>query len=247
MLAVVLLLPLFYYTVVRGLEFGAVTVPNPTEVKVVRLDQGWKDVESKTREYHHLSQGTKILPFAWFMALDEPTLDPIFPRKRLASREYLSRFGFLYDPEIELNGWDIRRMTSVTDEGGLPRDGKDLIVVAEMKSKRLHIRIFDSDGKTVVDKDETMLTDKGQQLNALRTRLDSFQPDQKLTGNEKYWLIVDVASIVGYTVPKLIKLEVKPEIKEAEENNLPIGFAIENDYWRPPPIRRPPSTPRSSG
>jgi len=93
--------PLLDYTVFRGLEFGAVRVPNPTKVTVVRLDQGWKNVEAETRDYHHTSQGTKILPYTWFMALDEPTLDPIFPRRRLASPEYLSRFGFLYDPEID--------------------------------------------------------------------------------------------------------------------------------------------------
>jgi len=92
---------LFDYTVFRGQEVGAVAVPHPTKVTVVRLDQGWKNVEAETRDYHHTSQGTKILPYTWFLALDEPTLDPIFPRQRLASPEYLSRFGFLYDPEID--------------------------------------------------------------------------------------------------------------------------------------------------
>ncbi len=91
------------YAVFRGLEFGAVAVPLPTEVTVARLDQGWSDTDPawNSRDYHHMSQGTKILPYAWFMALDEPTLDPIFPRKRLASPEYLSRFGFLYDPATD--------------------------------------------------------------------------------------------------------------------------------------------------
>ena len=98
--AVVLLLE---YTIFRGLEFGAVTVPQPPEVTVARLDQGWSDNDPgwTIRDYHHMSQGTKILPYTWFMSLDEPTLDPIFPRKRLASPEYMSRFGFLYDPAID--------------------------------------------------------------------------------------------------------------------------------------------------
>ena len=68
------------FTLFRGLEVGAVAVPLPTEVTVARLDQGWSDTDSawNTRDFHHMSQGTKILPYTWFMALDEPTLDPIF-------------------------------------------------------------------------------------------------------------------------------------------------------------------------
>jgi cytochrome c5 len=110
------------FTILRGLEVGGVAVPQPTAVTVVRLDQGWKSVEAETRDYHHTSQGTKILPYSWFMALDEPTLDPIFPRRKLASPKYLSRFGFLYDPKIDPAApkLNLRSETREAEAAGLP-------------------------------------------------------------------------------------------------------------------------------
>src|SRR5204862_468076 len=93
------------WVLIRGLEIGAVSVPKPTPVKLVPLDQGWS--WELTREYHHTSQGTKILPKAWLLSLEEPSLDPIFSGAKLASREYLSRFGFLYDPDAGPDDWPI--------------------------------------------------------------------------------------------------------------------------------------------
>ena len=83
-------------------ESLGVAMPRPRNVEVARLGgagwtQGW--TVEHAREFHHTSQGTKILPVAWFRALEPPTFNPLRADERLASREYLSRFGFLYDPE----------------------------------------------------------------------------------------------------------------------------------------------------
>jgi processive rubber oxygenase RoxA-like protein len=55
-------------------------------------DQGW--TPSQRRWFYHTSQGTKIMPYAWFIALEQPQLAaPPFTEP-----SYLARFGFLPDP-----------------------------------------------------------------------------------------------------------------------------------------------------
>ena len=82
-------------------EILGVAMPYPRTVEVTWLGQdGWTQgwPVGKAVKYHHLSQGTKILPIAWFRALEPPTINPLRGNERLAARDYLSRFGFLYDP-----------------------------------------------------------------------------------------------------------------------------------------------------
>jgi hypothetical protein len=97
----------------RGLELGAVEVPRPQDVRTKALDQGWSPKLS--HDYHYTSQGTKILPKAWFLALEEPSVDPFFTGAKLASREYLSRFGFIYEPDAKPDDLPIGFATGVWD------------------------------------------------------------------------------------------------------------------------------------
>jgi hypothetical protein len=84
-------------------ELGGVGAPaDRVPEMIVRLEkQGWRDTVAK--EYHRTSQGTRILPLSWFLALEQPLAVP-FPTGRFAARDYLSRFGFFYDsppPKVE--------------------------------------------------------------------------------------------------------------------------------------------------
>jgi hypothetical protein len=94
-------LALLYVVVFDVFELGGVTTIRPDRVDVVRLDQGWG--EPLARAYHHRSQGTKILPYDWFVALEQPLLTPL-PVGLYARRDYLSRFGFLYDDSDPVPG-----------------------------------------------------------------------------------------------------------------------------------------------
>src|SRR5262249_47036846 len=98
----------------------------------------------------------------------------------LELKRYSDARGHLKD----LLGCDLRLMSSVKDVERLPREGKNLIVVAAV-GQVVHVRIFDSDGKTVVDTDETRLKDRVQQIAAVKRQLDSLWPPHELTGNEK--------------------------------------------------------------
>ena len=95
------------------LEIGGVTAPPPRPPAQIWLKQ-WPDRKVSIR-FHHTSQGTRILPLSWFMALEQPVFTPL-PVGRLASRDYLSRFGFIYETEK-----DARTSGTRTNRSG-PRD-----------------------------------------------------------------------------------------------------------------------------
>jgi len=95
-------------------------------------------------------------------------------------------------------GYDLRLMSSLDDVSGIPREGKNLIIVAAVNSV-LHFRIFDGDGEEVVGTDEKRLTDKARQIEDLRKQLESLWPPHELTRSEKDRVITAVTSIVGHT------------------------------------------------
>jgi Heparan-alpha-glucosaminide N-acetyltransferase, catalytic len=102
--------------------------------------------------------------------------------------------------DVEFKKWspydDLRLISSANDVGALPRRGKNLIVVADVRDA-LHFRGFDSEGKIVVDTDQNGLPEKVQQIADLRRQLESLWPPHELTANEKDPLVAAVTSIAG--------------------------------------------------
>lgn len=75
-------------------------IPKNTPVKEVRwLNQNWTDDERFW--FHHVSQGTSTLPvpYAWFLALEQPELSLFGDPGLLSDQEYLKRFGFIPSPK----------------------------------------------------------------------------------------------------------------------------------------------------
>jgi hypothetical protein len=103
------------------------------------------------------------------------------------------------------NGIDLRLMSSLNDVCGIPTEGKNLIIVAAVNSV-LHFRIFDGDGKVVVDTDEKRLTEQARQIEDLRKQLESLWPPHVLTRSDKGRVITAVTSIVGHTRPYYFNL-----------------------------------------
>lgn len=64
----------------------------------IYLDQGWS--ETQRQRYYHTSQGTRMLPYAWFMALEQPSLDPAQPSPPFHDSGYLATFGFLPNDNV---------------------------------------------------------------------------------------------------------------------------------------------------
>ena len=80
--------------------------------------------------------------------------------------------------------YDLRLMSSVKDVNHIPRRGKNLIILADV-DQVLHFRVFDGDGNVLVENDEKRLTEKGRQIEDLRTQLASLWPPHKLDTSEK--------------------------------------------------------------
>jgi len=70
----------------------------------ITLDQNW--TEAQRTRFHHTPQGTRLVPYAWFKALEQPCLSPL-GCGMLADPAYLYRFGFVpskVDPELNPDG-----------------------------------------------------------------------------------------------------------------------------------------------
>jgi hypothetical protein len=103
---------------------------------------------------------------------------------------------------------DLRMMPSVTGIGDLPTEGKDLVIVAELKHTvsnykdstadeysytTLHFRMFDGQGKIVVEHGEASHLGIGE----FKTQLASLWPPHELTEDEKNWVINCVTVFVN--------------------------------------------------
>ena len=86
------------YPTVKKLRVVIPPYQQPGEL--VLLDQGWTNAQRA--EFHHTAQGTRLVPYRWLLALEQPCLSP-FGCEPLVKPEYLGRFGFLASPESKLN------------------------------------------------------------------------------------------------------------------------------------------------
>src|SRR4051812_48075694 len=92
--------------------------------------------------------------------------------------------------------YDLRLMSSVPDVSGIPREGRNLVVVAAV-GEELHFRIFDGDGQQIVDTDARSLTGQAQQIADLNIQLQDLWPPHELTRDEKDGVIRAARSVVG--------------------------------------------------
>lgn len=87
-----------------ALRLGDVNTPHfgpIPEGRVIHLDQGWEPgwgVKPLNQRdwFHHASQGTRIMPHAWFVNLEQPAIASM--GRRITEDRYLERFGFLPSP-----------------------------------------------------------------------------------------------------------------------------------------------------
>jgi hypothetical protein len=74
-----------------------VQIPNYTRpAKTVLLEQNWTPAQRTA--FHHTAQGTRLVPYAWFKALEQPCFS-ISACGDLADPAYLARFGFIPSDE----------------------------------------------------------------------------------------------------------------------------------------------------
>ena len=91
--------------------------------------------------------------------------------------------------------YDLRLM-SVDAADDLLNEGRNLVIVA-LVGTDLHIRIFDANGKRVVDKAENELI-SGETLTALKKQLNPLPDESGLSQEQKQKFIRDATSIAGH-------------------------------------------------
>jgi mono/diheme cytochrome c family protein len=60
------------------------------------LGQNWSAVQRQ--RFYHTGQGTELVPYSWFMALEQPKIKVFGTVPKFRETSYLARFGFLPDP-----------------------------------------------------------------------------------------------------------------------------------------------------
>lgn len=70
-------------------------MPEYKPVQVEFASQNWSP--EQRAQYYHLGQGTELVPYKWFLALEQPKLNLFGSVPRFAESTYLAGFGFLPD------------------------------------------------------------------------------------------------------------------------------------------------------
>jgi hypothetical protein len=98
------------------------TLPTHAPVKAAHwLDQNWSTEDRHW--FHHASQGTATfpVPYAWFIALEQPGIHLFTRPGMLADSAYLERFGFLPSPKsIRLDEGNLQRYGYSTSPSAEP-------------------------------------------------------------------------------------------------------------------------------
>ena len=165
------------------------------------FDESFSDIWPRAVQFQSVAYGSRNLNFLLFNYLANHCT-PLKGGDRIAYlTEETTGFGNRVVESIRLTeskGFDLQLKSSLNDVSGIPREGKNLIIVAAVNHV-LHFRIFDGDGKEVVDTDEKRLTEQARQIENLRKQLENLWPPHELPENEKDEVITAVTSIVGPT------------------------------------------------
>ena len=92
---------------------------------------------------------------------------------------------------------ELRLMPSVNNLNALPSAGKRLFIVADVDHV-LHLRMFDLEGKMVLDSDAKRFTHTS--VEYIRQLVPTLWPPHKVTEIEKFWIINAVRDLAGRTV-----------------------------------------------
>jgi eukaryotic-like serine/threonine-protein kinase len=101
-------------------------------------------------------------------------------------------------------GCDLHLLSSAEASSCVPMAGKNLLVVAAAGGE-LQFRLFDEDGKQIVDVTSSAAADNDSRVLALRDRLNSLWSPHQLTTIEKHGIVAAVTSILGFTLNDAIE------------------------------------------
>jgi hypothetical protein len=140
-----------------------------------------------------LPEDTETLFVARSVSLTDPGRDAA--QDWLNAGVGLASEELLLDSGKQYKAYDLRLMSSLKNVRDIPTQGKALVIVAAVVDV-LHFRIFDRDGKQVVDTDEKRLPEEAPQFVDFRKQLVGLWPPHRLKSSENGPVITAVTSIV---------------------------------------------------
>jgi WD40 repeat protein len=94
-------------------------------------------------------------------------------------------------------GFELRLVPPAAGAGAIPARGNNQVIAADV-GHVLHFRIFDSNGKMVVDTDEKKLVNREVEVEGLRKRFKDLWPPHVLTRGETGDVLAAVTSLVDH-------------------------------------------------
>jgi hypothetical protein len=159
-------------------------------------------VEGRLKDLASYAQVVASTVFEELKRLSEPVLEATRARElqKLLKGDDVQRMveyvkEKVESEQIKYKNFDLRLMSSLNGVSGIPTKGKNLIIVAAVNDV-LHFRIFDGDGKVVVDTDEKGLTEQARQIEDLRKQLESLWLPHELTRSDKDRVITAVTQVI---------------------------------------------------
>ncbi len=104
--------------------------------------------------------------------------------------------GLVLDCQNQFKGFDLELIPAVKDAGAVPTGRKGLIIIAAV-GNQLHFRVFDWDGRLLVNTNEGRLPELARQIDELRRQLAGLWPPHRIKEAEKPSAIWAVTSIVA--------------------------------------------------
>jgi mono/diheme cytochrome c family protein len=127
----------------------------PAGTNVHFLDQNW---DAGQRDwFYHASQGTRIMPYKWFLALEQPVPGSA-GRTQFADPAYLARFGFIADRRSDGNP-DGLPVGFAWDDGSV--DGSQSVTMVGLTCAACHTGQIDYNGASIRIDGGPAMTDLG--------------------------------------------------------------------------------------
>jgi hypothetical protein len=99
--------------------------------------------------------------------------------------------------QVQFNGLTLELLAPLDDIASIPTARRNQVLVADVRGV-LHFRIFDNDGRKVVDTNENELPDKGPQLAQLRPLLSGLWGQSPTASTDRDRIVGAVTSIVDH-------------------------------------------------
>jgi molecular chaperone DnaK (HSP70) len=135
--------------------------------------------------------------------------------------EYCTKI-YTFPPAQSQTRYRLNLVASANHLSKLPNTGNNLVVIANV-NRVLHFRIFDADGTTVVDRDETQFPGQSVLIATLKQKLKSLWNSRELSDEQSSAILASLSAIIKHQ-PRLDGKEIVELVLKYDEGKPPEIF-----------------------